>query len=155
MFAPGALLLDNPPVRRDAPDGNTRVHCHSKDRVLCFLEDVTDLSVFFYRHDGSGEGGSDVWWLGEVLFNAVLTRLLPGGLIVTDGSNCGYYEGSDRGASTYLPWNAMSGSEPFRRPCRGTQFTYAGWRFKCVSGPLRDFLGRRNTFVWQGVPSRD
>ena len=29
------------------------------DGLICFLEDVTDLSVFFYRGDSTGEGGSN------------------------------------------------------------------------------------------------
>ena len=47
------------------------------------------VGVFFYRGDSRGEGGSGTRWLAlkrGQLFD-VLTKLVDGGLIVTDGSN--------------------------------------------------------------------
>ena len=118
-----------------------------KDGVLCFLADVRALSVFFYRGDSTGEGGSDQHWLGPVLFNAVLSRLQPGGLIVTDGSNCGYLD--DYYWGEYVPWNAMAGIKPCESPSVGARFEHCGWSFECVSGPYRGGHGGRNTYVWQ------
>jgi hypothetical protein len=48
---------------------------------------LSHLSVFFYRGDSAGEGGSGIRWLGERLQRAVLERLQPGGLFVSDGSD--------------------------------------------------------------------
>ncbi len=54
-----------------------------------------ELTVFFYRGDSCGEGGSGVCWLSDVececgtpgLLRRVLELLHKPGLIVTDGSN--------------------------------------------------------------------
>lgn len=56
--------------------------------VLDILQDLPLISVFFYRRDGEGEGGSGLYLLGEELFSRVIARCRPEGtLIVTDGSN--------------------------------------------------------------------
>lgn len=117
-----------------------------KDGLLCFIENVEELSVFFYRGDSGGECGSDQRWLGPVLFNAVLAKLLAGGLIVTDGSNCGYYNSS---WGEYVPWNAMAGLEPFGAPSVGTSFEYDDRIFRCLAGPFEGAHGGRSTYVWQ------
>lgn len=65
---------------------------HKKDGVLTLLDDISDLSVFYYRGDSPGEGGSNQWWMGPVLFDLVLSKILDGGLVCGDGSNgCGHF----------------------------------------------------------------
>jgi len=51
---------------------------------------IGPLGVFFYRGD-SFEGGTGQWWLGgrrRSPIQVVVDRIVDGGLIVTDGSNC-------------------------------------------------------------------
>lgn len=56
--------------------------------VLDILPALPPISVFFYRRDGYGEGGSGLYLLGEELFSRVIARCRPEGtLVVTDGSN--------------------------------------------------------------------
>lgn len=43
--------------------------------------------MFFHRGDSTGEGGSNIFWLGDCFFTEVLDALEDGGLIVSDGSN--------------------------------------------------------------------
>lgn len=73
-------------VLSEPPGRVVKVYCHKDDgeRVFNRLERI---SIFFYRGDSPGEGGSGVWWLGPRLFNEVICKLENGGLIVTDGSN--------------------------------------------------------------------
>ena len=46
--------------------------------------------MFFHRGDtlANGEGSSGVPWLGREWLTKILTKLVPGGFLVTDGSNC-------------------------------------------------------------------
>ncbi len=73
-----------------SPSGrNLRIH-RCRGDVIDYFEGETRLSrlsVFFYRGDSAGEGGSGIRWLGERLQRAVLDRLQPGGLFVSDGSD--------------------------------------------------------------------
>jgi len=56
--------------------------------VLEVFPELPPISVFFYRRDGSGEGGSELYLLGEELFSRIIARCRPEGtLILTDGSN--------------------------------------------------------------------
>jgi len=66
----------------------TTVIWHQYDAVHAF-KCVNDVSVFFSRSDGPtwGEGSSGIPWLGTPLIESVIQRLLPGGLLVTDGAN--------------------------------------------------------------------
>lgn len=112
------------------------VYSHRKDGLLTLIDDVRSMSIFYYRGDSYGEGGSNQPWLEPVLFHTVLARLLDGGIVATDGSNCG----SGRDGS--VPWNSLCGGAP-----KGTRFDYAGRQFLCV-GELRD-SHRRNVNVWQ------
>ncbi len=68
---------------------NCPILLHKKDGLLTLLMDVGPLSVFYYRGDGVGEGGSEQLWLAPLLRDLLVARLLEGGLIVTDGSNGG------------------------------------------------------------------
>lgn len=61
------------------------IHCHMADGEEVFSR-LPSLSVFFYRGDSPGDGGSGVGWLGDRLVDQILDKLADGGLIVTDGS---------------------------------------------------------------------
>jgi hypothetical protein len=121
---------------------------HEKDGLLTLVEDIRDLSVFYYRGDSSGEGGSGQRVLGPVGFHSVLARLLDGGLICSDGSNLGYY---DDLTDKYAPWNTLAGAKPFSAPVQGSQFEYFNRRFTCLA-----ILERaRPVYVWQMVGLAD
>lgn len=60
---------------------------HCKDGLLTLLDDIVDLSIFFYRGDSTGEGGSNQLWQGPVLLDYVLMRIQDGGLLCADDSN--------------------------------------------------------------------
>ena len=113
------------------------LHLHEKDGLLTLIENVERLSVFYYRGDSYGEGGSKQRWLEPVLFHTLLAKLLNGGLIVTDGSNCG-------SGDPHVPvrWAALCGEAPDDR-----DFLYAQRRFTYVShlGEHRD----RALRAWQ------
>lgn len=47
----------------------------------------TPVSVFFYRGDSSGEGGSGFNWLRHPMLKHVLQHIEPNGILVSDGSN--------------------------------------------------------------------
>lgn len=87
------------PARRSG-DADAFVHLASghdfrlhrrQHRAEDVLHELPKLGVFFFRGDNpvDGEGSSGVLWLGGDLFSRVLTLLVPGGLVVTDGSNPG------------------------------------------------------------------
>jgi len=48
---------------------------------------LNDISVFFYRGDSPGEGGSGQWWFSPQLFKILTSKLVNGAIIVTDGNN--------------------------------------------------------------------
>ena len=102
---------------------------HHKDGLLTLLDDLGPISVFFYRGDSAGEGGSNQQWLMPVLFDLVVSRLAEGGVILTDGSNGGgAIAGPCQSADSVrsLPQDA----EP------GQLFTYRNRIFRCVyKGP--------------------
>lgn len=60
---------------------------HSADGFLTLIEKIHDLSIFFYRGDSASEGGSGVLWQGPVLIDILLTRIIDGGLFISDSSN--------------------------------------------------------------------
>jgi hypothetical protein len=66
---------------------DAQVIFHRKDGLITLLEDIVDLTIFFYRGDSSGEGGSGQLWQGPVLLDYVLMRIQSGGLLCTDDSN--------------------------------------------------------------------
>lgn len=84
-------------------------------------------SVFLYRGDSAGDGGSGTLWLmgrqsaARPLIREVLARMPRGGLVVTDGSNCPrrrnpyaklqQFHNSDVDSS-----EAVARSTPFRDP---------------------------------------
>ena len=124
-------------VSRKIDNASCVVYSHEKDGLLTLIEDIGLLSVFYYRGDSYGEGGSNQRWLEPVLFHTVLARLLDGGLIVTNGQNCG----SGRNDKT-VPWRALCASSG-----EEGQFAYAGREFLFV-GELSD-PKRRAVRLWQ------
>jgi hypothetical protein len=64
-----------------------QVFFHCKDGLLTLLDEIRDLSIFFYRKDSAGEGGSGQFWLGSVLLDLVLSKIKHGGLLFIDKSN--------------------------------------------------------------------
>lgn len=122
------------------------VYSYRKDGLLTLIDDVPALSVFYYRGDSYGEGGSNQRWLEPVLFHTVLARLLDGGIIVTDGSNCGSGGGSGYWHDNkYAPWNFLCGFEPYEPQVKGAKFHYASREFLCVN----DLKSSRRGYVWQ------
>ena len=96
----------------------------------------TQLSVFFYRGDSPGNGGSGFDWLRKARLKNVLEVLEDYGLIISDGSN------AIRELSTFhrCPGVESAAKEQVQ------PFTFADWRFECVG-----YLGERYgpTLAWQ------
>jgi len=119
------------------------------------------IGVFFYRGDGDGDGGSSIPWLCDARakwraytgrMNAVLDRLVDGGLIVTDGSNTRLAEST--GAPD--PYRALGNSLYHRRNSPATAHAEAqpfedehGHRFRCIGHLGPDGHGYGPTLVWQ------
>ena len=106
------------------------------------VAELHKLGVFFFRGDNpvNGEGSSGVLWLGGELLPRVLNLLVPGGLVVTDGSNGGvggptqfstYYHNYEIGSA------AVSATIPFE---------YQGRKFTCIG-----YAGEKYgpTLIWQ------
>lgn len=51
-----------------------------------FRQEIRQIGVFFYRGDSPGEGGSGNLWLSPKHINEICSKLIDGGLLVTDGS---------------------------------------------------------------------
>ncbi len=84
-----APLILTEHYQHEASGRNIRLH-RCRGDALAYFEGqprLTHLSVFFYRGDSAGEGGSGIRWLSPKLEAAVLQRLKPGGLFVSDGSD--------------------------------------------------------------------
>lgn len=71
------------------------VHRHRRRGPSALRKEIGQLGVFFYRGDSPGESGSGTLWLTHRrsrrrrwLMDEVLEKLVDGGLIVTDGSQC-------------------------------------------------------------------
>lgn len=101
-----------------------------------FKDKDAPLSVFFYRGDGVGEGGSGFYWLGNKRLKNVLEVLEEGGLIATDGSNA-IPQLKCRSGFPNLENKAVDFAHPFE---------FSGRHFECVG-----YLGERYgpTLVWQ------
>ena len=137
----GSIMIMAHTVSEEKKDGCT-VNMHQSDGLVALAKRVPDLSVFYYRNDSTGEGGSNQMWLEPVLFHYILERLMNGGLIVTDGSNGGYY---DPFLDIEAPWNVMC---PKRRcfDSKVTYFEYAQRKFQFICD-LED--GGGPVKVWQ------
>jgi hypothetical protein len=115
-----------------------------RERAEYFLDQLPPLGVFFFRGDNpvEGEGSSGVLWFGGDLFTRILEMLVPGGLIVTDGSNPG--PNGPEPLSTFYHHRsigraAVEAVEPFE---------YGGRSFTCI-----DYVGEKNgpTLVWRAA----
>ncbi len=82
----GNVINQPESIYRKEIRGN-KVVLHRKDGLFTLLENLSCISVFFYRGDSAGEGGSGQMWQGPVLLDLVLSRIMSGGLICVDESN--------------------------------------------------------------------
>ncbi len=107
-----------------------------------FLDELPEIGVFFFRGDYpvDGEGSSGILWLGSTLFSRVLRLLIPGGLVITDGSNPG--PGGPRPLSDFYRDRKIG--EAAASTARTFQFE--GRSVRCVG-----YAGEKNgpTLVWQ------
>ena len=79
-----------PSWSRDAKVERMPVIRFIEDDVKSFIPQLPTISVFFYRRDSSGEGGSGLYLLGKRWLPEILKHFVSeGGLIITDGSNSG------------------------------------------------------------------
>ena len=87
------------------------------------LPNLSTIDVLFYRRDSDGEGGSDVFVLGDSILPLILNRFpSAGGLIISDGSN-------SRGGN-------------FRKMKRQSGLRKHGWNFvRLTDQPLADTHG--------------
>lgn len=71
---------------------NTDIDIHRRRGYgfSAFRKEIKSPGVFFYRGDSQGEGGSGNLWLIPEHLDEVCSKLVDGGLIVTDGSNYGH-----------------------------------------------------------------
>ncbi len=106
-----------------------RHHC---DNLEAF-ELVNNISVFFYRGDSDGEGGSGQMWMGPELFPKIVKKLTQRAIIVTDGANHGLYAEKNND----LPWQPMLDYYPHDNNrdfhYQRRQFVHIGW----LDGRLR------------------
>ena len=133
-------VITGPDAHKISED-NPSIYTHKKDGLLTFIQDIPSISIFYYRGDSHSEGGSNQNWLEPVLFHAVLSKLQDGGLIVSDGSNCGYWEVH---LERFAPWNMLCGRQPFGIPHAGDAFTYANRLFRC----LGEIESRSSGITW-------
>lgn len=132
----------DPDVFVDTASGNEfRVHRY-QHRAEDFLDKLPDVGVFFFRGDNpvEGEGSSGILWLGGHLFSRVLSKLVPGGLVVTDGSNPGP-DGPIRLSDFYHNREVRRAALPLASP-----FEYGGRGFTCIG-----YVGEKNgpTLIWR------
>lgn len=121
---------------------NFNVHLCRDDGTDALKALKPKISVFYYRGDSEGEGGSGTAWLGDSYFNNVIQKMYSGGLIVTDGSQtCGSFQ-YDKFATFS---RSRSGYETFIQN-RETFYDIQGNKFECVG-----FAGHRYgpTLIWQ------
>lgn len=119
------------------------INCHRYDCRQAF-HNIDSLSVFYYRGDSMGEGGSGVWWFGPDLFPQLVDKLEDGGFIITDGSN-------PDPNHLYTPWMSLYTHSHFhfRDLKEGEQpksFTYRNKYFQLL-GDLSERYG--TVYVWQ------
>lgn len=82
----GSVAIGETSQSKKVIDGSRAIF-HRKDGLLTLVEDIVDLTIFFYRGDSGGEGGSNQLWQGPVLLDYVLMRIQDGGLFCADESN--------------------------------------------------------------------
>lgn len=110
--------------------------------VSALKNDIRKISVFYYRGDSEGEGGSGTQWLNSTHFSEVLKKMANHGLIVTDGSqSCG----SKQYAKFATFSKSKVGYESYINN-RETFYDNQGFKFECVG-----FAGHRYgpTLIWK------
>jgi len=100
------------------------------------------IGVFFHRGDtlADGEGSSGVPWLGREWLTRILGVLVPGGFLVTDGSNCPQ-DGPPELKEFY--WNSKMGEAA---ASKAKPFNFLERNFTCV-GYAGDRYGP--TLIWR------
>jgi hypothetical protein len=117
-----------------------QVHFYRRRGCTALRQGINKLGVFFYRRD-SNEGGSSTKWLGKHM-NDILEKIIDGGLLVTDGSNCEW-------TNTYTPLRRFHGGKDFGAKTveMARPFTdKVGNKFQCI-GYAGEGYGP--TLVWQ------
>ena len=118
------------------------VHLRRGYGVSALERDIRRISVFFYRGDSEGGGGSGTQWLNSRHFSLVLNKMVNEGLIVTDGSqSCG--------SKQYAKFATFSrNSEGYEEYInnRETFYDNQGNHFECVG-----YAGHRYgpTLIWK------
>lgn len=116
---------------------DVQIHIHKMDAVL-MLMGLENISIFFYRRDSDGDGGSEQYWFSPALFNLVLYKMVDGGLIVTDGSNMSPYS-----YRKDFPWSSFKHHERIIK-----NFYYNNMRFEHI-GKLESDDISDDTHIWQ------
>lgn len=119
-----------------------KLHLRRGYGVSALNNDIKRISVFFYRGDSDGEGGSGTQWLNSSRFHEVLKKMVNNGLIVTDGSqSCG----SIQYAKFATFFRSKDGYEDYIHN-RETFYDNQGFKFECVG-----FAGHRYgpTLIWK------
>jgi hypothetical protein len=125
---------------RHRPSGKTiKVHRRRGYGRCAFDMIESPLGVFFYRGDSEGEGGSGYHWLRRQSLQEVLSKLISGGLLVTDGSQ----HDSRKYKELWKYHNANVGREAMDSV---KAFSRDGCSFACVG-----YAGKRYgpTLIWQ------
>jgi hypothetical protein len=116
-----------------AADAEFRVQRPNDDARRVFDSLTDPLGVFFYRGDSLGEGGSGILWNDMSLMERVLSKLVNGGLLVTDGSNPGESKGHSVG---------------HHRPVlHARKMRTAGQALEWVGHTVNNAIGRRLTCI--------
>lgn len=117
------------------------IHRRRGEGVDTFQRSVPRIDVFYYRGDRPGEGGSGKLFLGREIFEElILLRLVRGGLVVTDGSQC---EDPFTNLAEFHPRRGRKCDEP---ELAARPFNALGLEFICV-GRLGDRYGP--TLIWR------
>lgn len=119
-----------------------KLHLRRGYGVSALNNDIKRISVFFYRGDSDGEGGSGTQWLNSSRFDGVLKKMVDNGLIVTDGSqSCG----SKQYAKFATFFRSKDGYQDYINN-RETFYDSQGFKFECVG-----FAGHRYgpTLIWK------
>ncbi|NLK28345.1 MAG: hypothetical protein GX306_08400 [Clostridiales bacterium] len=109
--------------------GNSRsveIFRHHCDNLEAF-DSVKNISVFFYRGDSYGEGGSGQMWMGKELFPKIVEKLNQRAIIVTDGANHDLYLEKNKS----IPWQPMLNCYPHEKSrdfyYQDRHFMHIGW----------------------------
>ena len=144
----------DPNLRFATRAGRHCVNVDARDWLATYDE---RLSVFVYRRDGNGEGGSGIQWLREPLLSQILGKLVDGGIIITDGSNGYCAKDEKENPPQQSMWRDLGHKPGETLP---QDFEFNGWKFKCLenlerrgngSQPRGSHLqrGYGPTYVWR------